>query len=114
MALEGNRSPISAEDKLNRMAEALKTLSPDKESTGKLPYLKRRSLQVKFELLTDQALNKGMNLFPPQKLSVALPALVTTFLGNLCSADVFIHRSQTFVTPDKNLCSHNLCTCYLY
>ena len=54
MALEGNRSPISAEDKFNRMAEALKTLSPDKESTGKLPYLKRRSLQVKFELLTDQ------------------------------------------------------------
>lgn len=114
MALEGNRSPISAEDKLNRMAEALKTLSPDKESTGKLPYLKRRSLQVKFELLTDQALNKGMNLFPPQKLGVALPALVTTLLGNLCSADVFIHRSQTFVTPDKNLCSNNLCTCYLY
>ncbi|PFX29611.1 Centrosomal protein of 152 kDa [Stylophora pistillata] len=34
VALEGNRSPISADDKLNRMAEALKTLSPDKESTG--------------------------------------------------------------------------------
>ena len=53
MALEGNRSPISAGDKLNRMAEALKTLSPDKESTGKLSSLKRQSLQMKFELLAD-------------------------------------------------------------
>ncbi|XP_078356059.1 uncharacterized protein LOC144640863 isoform X2 [Oculina patagonica] len=32
LAMEGNSSPISAEDKLNRMAEALRTVSPDKES----------------------------------------------------------------------------------
>ena len=34
IALEGNVSPSSTEDKLNRMAEALRTLSPDKEAAG--------------------------------------------------------------------------------
>ena len=35
VAMEGNNSPISTEDKLNRMAEALRTLSPDKQYNGK-------------------------------------------------------------------------------
>lgn len=35
VAMEGNMSPVSAEDKLNRMAEALRAVSPDKESHGK-------------------------------------------------------------------------------
>jgi len=34
--MEGNSSPASAEEKINRMAEALRTLSPDRESHGKL------------------------------------------------------------------------------
>lgn len=41
-AIEGNISPASTEEKLNRMAEALRTLSPDKENTGEYinsPYL---------------------------------------------------------------------------
>ena len=42
IAMEGNISPSSTEDKLNRMAEALRTLSPDKEPPGQyanFPYL---------------------------------------------------------------------------
>lgn len=42
IAMEGNISPSSTEDKLNRMAEALRTLSPDKEPPGQYansPYL---------------------------------------------------------------------------
>lgn len=34
VALEGNTSPSSNEDKLNRMAEALRTFSPERESSG--------------------------------------------------------------------------------
>ena len=34
IALEGNTSPSSTEEKLNRMAEALKSLSPNKEAAG--------------------------------------------------------------------------------
>ena len=36
VALEGNTSPSSNEDKLNRMAEALRTFSPERESSGEL------------------------------------------------------------------------------
>lgn len=36
VAMEGNSSPASAEEKINRMAEALRTVSPDRESHGKL------------------------------------------------------------------------------
>lgn len=36
IALENNTSPSSTEDKLSRMAEALRTLSPDKELSGKI------------------------------------------------------------------------------
>ena len=61
VALEGSKSPISAEDKLNRMAEALKTLSPDKEPTGKRSRLvKQRSSQVNLAILTDE--NYGSRL----------------------------------------------------
>jgi len=34
VALEGNTSPSSTEEKLNRMAVALRTLSPNKEAVG--------------------------------------------------------------------------------
>ena len=34
IAMEGHMSPSSTEDKLNKMAEALRTLSPDKEPPG--------------------------------------------------------------------------------
>lgn len=36
IALESNTLPSSTEDKLSRMAEALRTFSPDKESSGEL------------------------------------------------------------------------------
>ena len=36
VAMESNSSPASAEEKISRMAEALRTVSPDRESHGKL------------------------------------------------------------------------------
>ena len=36
VAMESNSSPASAEEKINRMAEALRTVSPDREAHGKL------------------------------------------------------------------------------
>lgn len=39
LALEGNTSPSSTEEKLNRMAVALRTLSPNKEAVGEYSLL---------------------------------------------------------------------------
>ena len=39
VALEGNTSPSSTEEKLNRMAVALRTLSPNKEAVGEYSLL---------------------------------------------------------------------------
>lgn len=39
VALEGNTAPSSTEEKLNRMAVALRTLSPNKEAVGEYSLL---------------------------------------------------------------------------
>ena len=39
VALEGNSLPSSAEEKLSRMAEALRTLSPNKDVVGEYLFL---------------------------------------------------------------------------
>lgn len=52
VALEGNTAPSSTEEKLNRMAVALRTLSPNKEAVGEYSLLVFLLLLLSFSNVT--------------------------------------------------------------
>ena len=52
VALEGNTAPSSTEEKLNRMAVALRTLSPNKEAVGEYSLLVFFLLLLSFSNIT--------------------------------------------------------------
>lgn len=52
VALEGNTAPSSTEEKLNRMAVALRTLSPNKEAVGEYSLLVFLLLLLSFSNIT--------------------------------------------------------------
>lgn len=52
VALEGNTAPSSTEEKLNRMAVALRTLSPSKEAVGEYSLLVFLLLLLSFSNVT--------------------------------------------------------------
>ena len=52
VALEGNTAPSSTEEKLNRMAVALRTLSPNKEAVGEYSLLVFLLLFLSFSNIT--------------------------------------------------------------